>query len=211
MSRLMVALLIFSALHLQLLAQTTHKEAKDLLNKAADKLQNGKSYIIDFEYLFENTKVDPPVRQIERGQIQLMGNKYHITFLGMEQIFDGKKLYNILPDDKEIQVIQPEDNDLISPSGILNQFREGHTYYLGGKLKINNVAHEVVIIKPRASAEVDYIEVTINPKNYLIHSLMQRGRDGSATTFKILKTTENPTTSNISFNKDRYKGFKIIQ
>ena len=211
MSRFLIALLIISAFNFKLFAQTTHKEAKELLNKAADKLQSGKSYTIDFEYLFENTKVNPPIRQTERGQIHLQGNKYQLTFLGMEQIFDGKKLYNILTDDREIQVIQPEDNDLMSPSGILSQYREGHTYYLGGKTKINNISHEVVIIKPRASADVDYIEVTINPKNFQIYSLMQRGRDGSTTTFKILKSSENSASSEISFNKDRYKGFKIIQ
>ncbi len=211
MSRFLLALLIVSAFYPNLNAQTTHKEAKELLNKAADKLQNGKSYTIDFEYVFENTKVNPPVRQTERGQIQLKGNRYQLSFLGMEQIFDGKKLYNILVDDKEIQVVQPDENDVISPSGILNQYREGHTYFLGGRMKINNISHEVVVIKPRASADVDYIEVTINPKNHQIHSLMQRSRDGSSTTFKILKTTENAVSPEISFNKENYKGFKIIQ
>lgn len=211
MSRFLLALVFMSALNFNLLAQTTHKEAKELLHKAAEKLQNGKFYSIDFEYLFENTKVTPPVYQTERGKIHLKGNKYQLSFLGMEQIFDGKKLYNILPDDKEIQVLQPDENDIVSPSAILNQYREGHTYYLGGKLKINNVSHEVVVIKPRASADVDYIEVTINPKNHQIHSLMQRGRDGTTTTFKILNTTENPASPDISFSKDRYKGFKIIQ
>lgn len=211
MSRISILLLIINTLHLQLFAQTTHKEAKALLNTAADKLQSGKSFIIDFEYLFENTKVNPPVRQSEKGQIHIKGNKYKLSFMGMEQIFDGKKLYNVLIDDKEIQVMEPEENDLISPSGILNQYREGHTYYLGGKVRLNNIPHEVVVIKPRASADVDYIEVTVNPKNHQIHSLMQRGRDGATTTFKITKITENTLNTDISFHRDHYRGFKIIQ
>ncbi|GCD76684.1 membrane protein [Thermaurantimonas aggregans] len=211
MHRLFIYLFIFNLLSFYSNAQTTHKEAKALLNKAADKLQNGKPYVIDFEYLFENQKVNPPVQQSEKGQIMLKGNNYKLTFMGMEQIFDGKKLYNILLDDKEIQVMQPEENDVVSPSAILNQYREGHTYYLGGKKKINNITHEVIVIKPKATADVDYIEVTINPKNHQIHSLMQRSRDGAATTFKILKIAENAAGVDISFQKDRYKGFKIIQ
>lgn len=211
MHRLFVFLFIFNLLSFHSYTQTTHKEAKALLNKAAEKLQNGKPYVIDFEYFFENQKVNPPVQQSEKGQIMLKGNNYKLSFMGMEQIFDGKKLYNILLDDKEIQVMQPEENDVVSPSAILNQYREGHTYYLGGKKKINNITHEVVVIKPRATADVDYIEVTINPKNHQIHSLMQRSRDGATTTFKILKIAENAAGVDISFQKDRYKGFKIIQ
>lgn len=211
MLRFLITALTFSALFIHSNAQTTHKEAKALLNKAAEKLQNGKPYVIDFEYIFENQKVSPPVQQSEKGQLMLKGNNYRLIFMGMEQIFDGKKLYNILTDDKEIQVMLPEENDVISPSAILNQYREGHTYYLGGRKKINNIAYEVVVIKPKATADVDYIEVTINPRTYQIHSLMQRGRDGATTTFKILKMAENAAGTEISFQKDRYKGFKIIQ
>lgn len=192
-------------------AQTTHKEAKALLNKAAQKLQSEKLFTIEFEYLFENPKSNPPVKQTEKGKLLLKGNKYHLYFMDMEQIFDGTKVYNILTDDKEIQVMEPDENDIISPSAILNQYREGHTYYLGGKVKINNIPHEVVVIKPKASADVDYMEVVINPQNYQLHSLMQRGRDGSTTTFRILRLTENTSEDTITFAKDKYKGFKIIQ
>lgn len=203
--------LLFTAVLFTAHGQTTHKEAKALLNVAVEKLQSGKLYTIEFEYQFENPKATPPVTQTEKGKLMLKGNRYHLFFMDMEQIYDGTKAYNILPDDKEIQVMEPDENDILSPSVILNQYREGHTYYLGGKVKINNITHEVVVIKPKASAEVDYIEVVINPNNHQLHRMTQRGRDGTTTTFKILRIAENTAGGTITFTKDKYKGYKIIQ
>ncbi len=70
---------------------------------------------------------EPPIR----GEINLQGEKYNLNYLGNNFIFDGKKLYVINHDEKEIAITDGDldgDDGFIYPSKLLTFYKEGYNF-----------------------------------------------------------------------------------
>ena len=83
---ILTALLIVGLGFTNASAQTSHKEAKKMLADASARLNSFKNIFLKFTYTFENTKVEPPVKQSEDGDIAIKGDDFHLNFLGTTQI-----------------------------------------------------------------------------------------------------------------------------
>lgn len=191
----------------------THKEAKQLLSEASDKLKSYDNLYIAFDYNFENTRVSPPVTQEESGNIALKGDDYHLDFMGMKQIRNGSKLYTILPEDEEVQITEydEEENTGLTPTSILKSYEKGYSYKLGGTEKKDGKTIQYVILKPNASEEVDKIMLGMEKDSKKLTSLKQWGTNGTITTFDItgFEPNKDLPANYFSFNKSDYPGYYI--
>lgn len=195
-------------------AQTTNKEAKQLLKEASEKIQSQDVVYMDFHYNFENTKVDPPVTQEETGNIAIKGDDYHLVFMGIEQIRSGNTVYTILKEDEEVQVTEydeEEEDQGLTPSSIFTLYQKDHSYKLGQSKKMDGRSIQYVILKPVASEEVKEIKVGIEKESKQIVSLEQTGTNGTITTFKITNYVPGKELPSgyFSFNKNNYPGYYI--
>src|SRR6478609_9150199 len=84
-------------------------EAKNLLDKVVSKAKSYKNIDIDFKYAINNAKEN--INQESKGTVILQGNKYHLSFMGITKIFDGKKIYTIVPEDEEVTISNHDEND----------------------------------------------------------------------------------------------------
>lgn len=195
------------------MAQPSNKEAKKLLQEASDKFKSYNNVFLAFDYTFENTEVSPPVVQKEKGTIGIKGNNYHLVFMGIEQIRHGKKLYNILKDDEEVQITdyEEEEDEGMTPSSILNLYKKGYSFKMGKTYKKGGVNLQEIELKPIASEEIKKIVVTIEKNNKKIVSLKQWGTNGTTTTFTVTSFEVNKElpANYFKFNKKDYPGYYI--
>lgn len=195
------------------IAQPSNKAAKELLTEASQKLKSYDHIYIAFDYSFENTRVQPPVTQNESGSIAIKGDDYHLYFMGAEQIRSGSKLYTILEADQEVQVTTYEESDDqgMTPSSILNLYKEGYSYKMGKSYKKDGKTIQEVQLKPKASEEIKEIVVAVEKDSKKIVSLTQHGTNGTVTTFKItsFEPNKNLPANHFSFNKKDYQGYYI--
>lgn len=192
----------------------TNKQAKQLLKEASEKILSEDLVYLDFQYNFENTRVDPPVTQEETGNIAIKGDDYHLEFMGIEQIRSGNTVYTILKDDEEVQVstFDEEDEDQgLTPSSIFTLYQKDHSYKLGETKKMDGRTIQYVILKPVASEEVKEIKVGIDKESKEIVSLQQTGTNGTVTTFQITGYFPNKElpAGYFTFNKSNYPGYYI--
>ena len=82
----LIALLIFNIV----LSQNDSK-AENLLNKVSEKIDNAKSYQIDFTYTLENTL--DGINQDLKGTIIIENDNYLLNFMGINQICDSEYIY----------------------------------------------------------------------------------------------------------------------
>jgi hypothetical protein len=77
----------------------------------------------------QNTKEN--INQESKGSVTLKGNLYYLNFMGVTKIFDGKKVYTIVPEDEEITIskVDEKDENAITPSKMLTFFNSGYKYY----------------------------------------------------------------------------------
>lgn len=211
--RIFLSLLVMAGSIALAPAQPTYQEAKALLEKASQKMKSYETVRIDFDYEFANTRVNPPITQSKSGQITLKGDNYRLSMPSMKQLRIGNKQYNILPQDKEVQVTtyRPNENPGLTPSKVLNLFDKGYSYQLGGSETVKGEKIRYVILKPNASETIDKIMVGIEADSKLLHSMKQWGTNGTVTTLTVNKITPNPElpAGFFRFDKADYPGYYI--
>ncbi len=197
-----------------LLAQS-HVEAKALLKEASEKMKSYPALQIEFSYTFENTRVDPPIKQVQKGSLALKGDDYRLSTEVLEQIRIGTKLYNILHEDEEVQIstYEEEEEAGINPSRLLSFYEKGYSYKMGGSETIKGRQITYVILKPVASEEIDKIMIGIDAKTKEVYSMKQWGTNGTVTTLVVEKLTPNAkwTQNPFQFRKADYPGYYISE
>ena len=186
--RLMCLLLVSSTL---LFAQGP-EQAKYLLNQVSAETKKQKNLRFEFQYVLENKEED--TRQETEGKVTLAGNQYKLEFLEVIQLFDGDKIYTIVPENKEITVSAPEENEAISvnPSQLLNFYEEGYGYEWDIRQKVmgRNIQF-VKLIPTEENVDVQYLLLGIDIAKNSIYKLIEIGNNKTSTTLTIKNQEEN--------------------
>lgn len=187
-------------------------KAKTLLNEVSSKVKSYDNMVIDFKYSLENSAEN--MSQETRGDVSINGNKYVLNLMGTTQIFDGKKIYTIIPEDQEINISNyvAEDDNNITPSKMLTFYQEGYTYKWDITQDIKGRKIQYIKLTPiDSNADVKNILLGIDSQTKHIYNLIQTQDNGTkiTVTIKSFKTNQPLAKNLFSFNEDRYKDFYI--
>ncbi len=188
------------------------QKAKALLDAVSEKMGSYDNMYIEFSSTLVNEEAgikendEPPIL----GKITLQKEKYNLDYLGNKFIFDGKKLYVINNDDKEVTTSDgdmDEGDGFIYPSKLLTFYKEGYNFSWGTLVTEKGRKIQYVTLIPIDSAsEVKEVQLGIDHKTNHIYKLIQIGANGSKTTFKInvFKSNQELSEKLFSFDKDKY-------
>lgn len=191
-------------------------KAKSLLDEVSTKMGAYKNMYISFSQTLSNEDAgikegdEPPIR----GEITLQGEKYHLNYLGNNFIFDGKKLYVINKEEKEISITDGDmsgDDGFIYPSKLLTFYKEGYTFQMGKLKNLKGKKVQFVTLNPiDSSSDIIKVELAIDAKTKHIYKLIQVGSNGSKTTFTITGFKSNQSISDTFFSLEieKYKKLK---
>ncbi|MCV6631598.1 MAG: outer membrane lipoprotein carrier protein LolA [Flavobacteriaceae bacterium] len=186
--------------------------AKKLLDKVSNTIKSKKDIAIDFSYELHNTEEN--IRQKNSGKLKLQGNKYRLDYLGMTQIYDGKKVYSIVPDNEEVVIEDKndEENNTISPEKLLYFYKDGYNYKMDITQKVNGKNIQYIKLMPRDSkTEIKSILLGIDTKTNWIYKLIETGSDNTKTTITVnsFQTTKVLSKSLFIFDAKKYPDFLI--
>ncbi|MCG1037046.1 LolA family protein [Polaribacter sargassicola] len=211
-----IAILFFSLFITTITFSQKSEEAKSLLDEVSKKMGAYKNMNIGFAQTLSNEDAgikegdEPPIR----GEITLQGEKYNLNYLGNTFIFDGKKLYVINNDEKEISITEGdmgEDDGFIYPSKLLTFYKEGYNFEMGDLKNLQGRKIQFVTLNPiDSNSDIVKVELGIDAKTKHIYKLIQTGSNTSKTTFTITKLKSNQTLPNQFFSLDlaKYKQLK---
>jgi len=182
---------------------------------AQEVLKNVKSYDnikIDFSYALEN--IAEQIKEETRGEVFVKGDKYRLNLMGNTRIFDGTKLYTIIPADEEVNIssVEDEDSNAITPSKMLTFFEDGYVY----KWDIiqNQRGREIQYIKLiPIDTDADYDNILLGIDKYTknISNLIYTMDNGTRTEIKItaFKPNEDLSENVFKFDKTKYQDYYI--
>ncbi len=192
-------------------AQNSEK-AQKLLNEVSAKVKSYDNMVIDFKYSLENTAEE--ISQETRGDVSINGDNYLLNLMGTTQLFDGKKIYTIIPEDQEINISNyiPEDDNNITPSKMFTFYEDGYTYKWDITQDIKGRKIQYIKLTPIDSkAEVKNILLGIDNQTKHIYNLIQTQDNGTKITITVKSfKTNQPLAKNLfSFSENRYKDYYI--
>ncbi|MCC5917990.1 MAG: outer membrane lipoprotein carrier protein LolA [Cryomorphaceae bacterium] len=194
--------------------QNTAQQAKDMLEKVSQKVKKAPGIEINFTYTFENPRADASMKQEEKGSIVMAGENYRLQFMGIDRLATKDKIYTFLHDDKEVQVMDAdEEEEGFSPGFILDMYKKGFSYAMGKTGTINGRKVQHILLKSLKSSDIDEIEVVVFTDDFQLAKLIERGRNGGITTFTVNTYKEMTTTPNLTFSRKAYmaKGYYIAE
>ena len=184
--------------------------AKALLDKVVSKAKSYKNMVIDFKYAINNSA--EKINQESTGKVILQGNKYHLTFMGVTKIFDGKKIYTIVPEDEEITVSNNDESDpnTMSPNKIFTFFKKGFKYSMDIKQPMAGKTIQYVKLTPSSVTDKrKEILIGIDTKTNHIYNLIEVGKNGTRTTLTVtsFKFNQKLGKNQFTFVKAKYPNY----
>ena len=103
-------LFIFFLLIITRVYSQSSEDAKKILDDVSTKISSFKNISFDFTYSLNNKEEQIKYETI--GDVTVSGEKYKLNYLGSIQLFDGEKIYTIIPENEEISVNYAEGKSI---------------------------------------------------------------------------------------------------
>lgn len=182
------------------------QSAKSLLSEVSKKVRNYDNIQIDFKYNLSNSK--EKVNQDARGDVTLSGNKYVLNMMGTTRLFDGKKIFTIVPEDEEVNIsnYNASDDKEITPSKLLTFYENGYVSKMDIVQNVRGRRIQFVKLTPiDSNAEIKNILLGIDIQTKHIYKLIQTDDKGTKYTLTVNSFKTNQPLSKTLFTFDEAK------
>jgi len=192
--------------------QAQDKKAKALLDEVTAKVKSYDNIQIDFKYSLNNSKEN--INQESKGNVILKGNQYVLNFMGITKMFDGKKVYTIVPEDEEISIssVDEKDENAITPSKMLTFFNSGYKYSWDILQNVKGRKIQYIKLIPNSSKDQrKEILLGIDIQTKHIYNLIETGKNGTKTTIVVnsFKTNQPLSKNQFTFVQSKYPKYYI--
>lgn len=204
-------LLLFILLSNLCFAQS-YEKAKNLLDRVSGQMKSKENIRFGFSYVLENKKEQ--IRQEMEGNVTLSGDRYILNFLEAEQLFDGEKIYTIVPENEEITISTPEEDDDVSvnPSKLLTFYEKGYGYELDIQQRVMGKKIQFIKLLPiDDTTEINYLLLGIDTERLEVYRLIQVGSNGTMTTLTLNNQEANIVLPSdyFVFDQKKYPNYYI--
>ena len=194
----------------------TDAAAKKILNQVAKQYSSYKTIQSDFSLQIldadKNTQSTKGVMYFNKPQ-----NQYVISLPEQEVISDGKSVWNISKDIKEVQISQNESNDnAIGPTNLFSFYQKGYKYVLMPDEKIvrqgNTEMAKVIELSPE-DTKTNYfkIKLRINKNSHIQDvTIFDKSSNRYIYTINSLYLGKRFNPSLFQFDKNKFKDFEIV-
>jgi outer membrane lipoprotein-sorting protein len=188
------------------------KKAKALLDEVTAKVNSYENISIDFKYALINTKEN--INQESKGSVILKKNLYYLNFMGTTKLYDGKKIYTIVPEDEEVTIskLDEKDENAITPSKLLTFFNSGFKYYWDIMQDVKGRKIQYIKLVPISSKDQrKEILLGIDVQTKHIYNLIEVGKKGTKTTLTVnsFKTNQPLSKNQFTFDESKFKNYYI--
>jgi len=208
-------LLVTILLSLNLAMAQNSVEAKALLEEVYSKVKSYDNIFVDFKYVLNNSEAG--INQETRGDVTLQGDKYIGNFFGTTQLFDGTKVYTIIPENEEVTIEEKSENEnALTPAKMLTFYREGHNYEMDILQNVSGRKIQFIKLTPiDTNSEIKSILLGIDAETKHIYKLIETGKNDTTTTITInsFKTDQPLSKTLFTFDEGKYKdeGYYIVR
>ncbi len=197
-----------------LLQAQSGNEAGKILDEMSAKYKKIPAYRAKFKYELHNN-TNGKVDRLE-GSITVKGNKYYLKLNGQEVFNDEKTVWTYLPDDKEVIITNPDDDDSMNPSKIYQIYRKGFRYVLAEDQKVDGVLCYVVILEPELNSKKKYnfvqcrLYIAKDSKSLRKWEITEKGNiSKTAVTISEFIVDNRIKDGEFSFDKSKYPNVRI--
>lgn len=187
-------------------AQKIDAKAKTILDAVSANYKSKKNMYFKFSYGTGKGSIS----KTETGIFYSTPSQYKLNIMGNEQIFDGKKVYNISKEEQEVTVAKPNGTEkLLSPINYIDEYKNGYTVTYAGK----SGSLDMIKLIPVKDEGIKSVVLYINTAKKQVSKIIQTsaGNDVAVISIAQYKENQNLDSSVFSFDKNKYKDYLITE
>lgn len=199
--------LLFFAFYTSVFSQN---EAKEILDKSADKIKAYHAVEIDFNLTMENEEEN--IHEEHKGKAFMKGNLYKLEVMDVINYYDGKNIYTYMPEAQEVNLKNPsdEEEEMLNPTKIFNIHNTGFKQKL-----ISNTNNTAYIELYPTDLKKNFIKIGIWVKtdDSSIRKVESFGKDGNnliITINSIKQPATIPADSFFKFDTTQHPDVEVI-
>ena len=203
-----VLFFLFTLFYLSASAQSSHEEARVLLDECRQGIRSLPQLEMHFTWTVWKAEA-LEASNTSAGVLQLAADRYRWKLQDIEQICDGERVFTILHEDEEVQIheIDASEGDQGShPLKILDSYDKGYSFRLGGREDADGGKVQFVVLTPHASEVLRRVSIGIRVSDNRIHSVEQRMRSGARMKMEVDRYDASTPldTSVLEFSAERF-------
>ncbi len=188
---------------------SAQNSAQALLKKTLNKMSSYKNFKSDLSYSMDNDAND--IHEKKTGTIYVEGDKFRIELMGQIIISDGKNMWTIIKDSKEVMLsaLDPNDPSNISPTKILEEYSDYNAKFEKGQRK--GILKTLVLTSKKKKATFHKVTITIDSHKYLVKKFSLYDNDGNVFTYDIFNFKANVDFPKGTFTYDpkEFPGYEL--
>jgi outer membrane lipoprotein carrier protein len=167
-----------------------------------------KNFTSDLSYTMDNKQNN--IHEKKTGTIYVQGDKFRIQLLGQTIISDGKNLWTVIKDSKEVMLsaVDPDDPSTVSPTKILEEYADYNAKF-DGKNKNSNL--KTLILTAKKTSAFNKVTITIDPSRYLVKNFSLYDKDGNVFTYDIFhfKANQDFPKGTFVYDPKEFPGYEL--
>lgn len=197
----MLKILLSSFFALSLVLSVQAQTAQEWLDSVSNTYNQASSYYINFEFQFNEGD------EVQIGELFAVKEKFSLQVMDITQMYDGKLLYTISKDDKEVTILKPDENsnDFLTPTKILYSYKNNFTPTLDKTTTIDGVKVQQIKLTPNQPNEYDYIMIAIDVSTQTIKMYNEYLKSGETRSIKVKEYLESLIIPRALFKFDQSK------
>jgi len=187
------------------------QRARELLDQVSEVYAGFETMSMTFAYQLDNPTEG--ISQKEEGTILVANDKYKLTIMGIQQLFDGTSIYTI--DNLNEEVIVQDESSLDNPLNPLDIFefhKEGYLlkWDIAQRVSGRDIRY-VKLIPTEAESQSKYLLLGIDTASKQLYKIIDLGINGTDTTFTVEEFAANTPIApkTFVFDEDKYANYYI--
>lgn len=187
------------------------QRARDLLDQVSEVYAGYETMSMTFAYQLDNAAEG--ISQKEEGTILVANDKYKLSILGIQQLFDGTSIYTI--DDMNEEVIVQDESSLDNPLNPLDIFdfhKKGYLlqWDIAQRVSGRDIRY-VKLIPTEPKSQSKYLLLGIDTASNHLYKIIDLGINGTDTTFTVQEFVPNAPieSETFVFDEDKYANYYI--
>lgn len=157
-------------------------------------------------------------KEVQKGTLVRQGDKYKLDLATQSVISDGKALWLILHNNKEVQINNVPDTDeadgsLLTPQALFNFYESGkYVYQFVNEFVENGKLVQIIEFKPLDKyAEYSKLRLVVDKKKNEMVNVTAFSKDGSRYIFSIgtFQPNKSYAANFFSFDKSKYPDYYV--
>ena len=182
--------------------------AKEALDKLRATTKSYKNMTIGFDFIIENKSQN--IKEIQQGILVLQEDNFRLEIDAQTIINDGESQWLYLADMNEVQIMENDPEEEMTPNKLFTIYENGYKYTYVGASSEKGKRLQLIDLFPEESGEFMKINITIDAAKNEIYRIRMHDKNGGTYTYLVNSFKSNTTIKPFHFDTEKHQGVEVI-